>query len=540
LQILKLRIPQATIMIGRRSDFESLMGFDRLDILRFILSEEEVRRILFIGLAHDGLTQQLRAFLSLWMGDAAGLAYEPSQIVIDRIARMSARGPLGFFVKHDAIEHYGAHSKRTIRKETEASNRSASSLAAQRRAAGAQKSAATPFRALNPAIERGAPKITPAASAQAGFPAPISTDSPSPKARLNVEAMTLQQRFAETLSRVPNYLTGEVKQQFAALLEPESLAFISAGLALWAVGHFFGPSEILDAALIIFAGIGIVFVGKLAIDAVGNIFSAIKIVSAAKTESDLDEAAKDIADFVAAVGVAALIAFVTHAVSKRVAGSSEKQAPTESEAEKSGRPSMSRERTPKLRQEENPDEKPDQGGNKSENAPTKTILKAPQINQKEPGAVIITEALWDEIAEGAIVKDWKTPPMKAGWPPMGKPDYASFKGEPEPIEIKGPKTLYRVIGSKNAADGAYWSEKAPPLTEGEWRSTNAVTNNMNGDGGYVTYELGEGETIPAWSGKIRAQLSADGVHALPGGESQLFLGRGVANAGDVVPTPWNK
>lgn len=116
----------------------------------------------------------------------------------------------------------------------------------------------------------------------------------------DVSAMSLEDRFIEVLKRVPDHLPAAMRDEFLGLLTPEMLAFMAGTLALWAIGHFFGVSEVID---IVLAVVAVFFLGWAAIRAAEKIYDSIVTTLEAKTEADLDKAARLLADAIAIIGV---------------------------------------------------------------------------------------------------------------------------------------------------------------------------------------------------------------------------------------------
>ncbi len=96
----------------------------------------------------------------------------------------------------------------------------------------------------------------------------------------------------------------------------ELLDFMAAAFTLWAVGHFFGASEILDAAVLLFGALGVSLMGRSLLEGIEDLFTAIDLVRTADNDRDLDEAASEIAACVAAVGTPTLMALLIHNIAK--------------------------------------------------------------------------------------------------------------------------------------------------------------------------------------------------------------------------------
>lgn len=76
----------------------------------------------------------------------------------------------------------------------------------------------------------------------------------------NVALMRNEEKLAEAIRRSLPLLPAEARNQLLALLEPSSIAIISATLLIWAGSHFFGVGEIVDVLLL---GVGFSLLGWL-------------------------------------------------------------------------------------------------------------------------------------------------------------------------------------------------------------------------------------------------------------------------------------
>jgi len=129
---------------------------------------------------------------------------------------------------------------------------------------------------------------------------------------------TLTERFEYVLQHCGPYMGSDIRAQFTALLTPTNLGIMVGSLVVWAAGHFFGVSEIADAFLL---GFGLVFLGKAAIDAARLLKNVIEITCWASTEAELEDAAKDLAEAIAIIGVMtffALLAKVGRAIGNKL------------------------------------------------------------------------------------------------------------------------------------------------------------------------------------------------------------------------------
>jgi peptidoglycan hydrolase-like protein with peptidoglycan-binding domain len=148
------------------------------------------------------------------------------------------------------------------------------------------------------------------ASWKAKPPAPptkVVASSSTTATKKTVDQWTLTERFEYVLQHCAPYLGPDMRAQFTSLLTPVNLGIMVGSLVVWAAGHFFGVSEIADAFLL---GFGLVFLGKAAIDAARLLKNVIEITCSASTEAELEDAAKDLAEAIAIIGVMAFFALL--------------------------------------------------------------------------------------------------------------------------------------------------------------------------------------------------------------------------------------
>jgi len=144
-------------------------------------------------------------------------------------------------------------------------------------------------------------------------PTPQQSFAGPPAAPANTIPAGLEDRFIEVLKRVPNYLPGQMKAEFMALLQPVPLAMMAGTLALWAAGHFFGVSEVIDAFLL---GFGLGMLGTVVFHILSELIDVFKLTIGASGPADLDNAARKLADVIALIGVAAFVALLTKVAGK--------------------------------------------------------------------------------------------------------------------------------------------------------------------------------------------------------------------------------
>jgi hypothetical protein len=104
-------------------------------------------------------------------------------------------------------------------------------------------------------------------------------------ARLQVASMPLEERLVEVLRRTRPRLPAQMRDEFAKILEPATLAITVAVLAVWAGSHAVGVGFAVDAVLV---GVGLVLVGAAVFEAASLLKDFLKVVWSARTEADLD------------------------------------------------------------------------------------------------------------------------------------------------------------------------------------------------------------------------------------------------------------
>jgi hypothetical protein len=169
------------------------------------------------------------------------------------------------------------------------------------------------------------PVAAPLASSALGIattgPAPTPEAAPAataPPKKRGVDEWSMEERFKYVVTHTLGHLKPEFRAQFATLLTPMNIGIMVGSLVVWAAGHFFGVSEIVDAFLL---GFGLVFLGKAAIDAARLLKNVIELTCSASTEAELEDAAKDLAEAIAIIGVVAfffLLAKVARAIGNKL------------------------------------------------------------------------------------------------------------------------------------------------------------------------------------------------------------------------------
>lgn len=128
-----------------------------------------------------------------------------------------------------------------------------------------------------------------------------------------LSGLSQSQRLLEVLKRAIRMLPGETGDKLSALLSPTTLIVVAASLAVWAASHAFGVGEAVDLLML---GVGAIFIGREALDVLRHISSFASLTFGAKTEGDLDAAARHLADAIAIIGVDVVIALLLHGAGK--------------------------------------------------------------------------------------------------------------------------------------------------------------------------------------------------------------------------------
>lgn len=111
----------------------------------------------------------------------------------------------------------------------------------------------------------------------------------------DIATLGMQQKLGIVLRRAGPLLPGDVGRHLLALVAPQALAIMAGVIAVWAASHFAGVDEIADVAL--FIG-GWITIGASAISGCRKLLSFALTTHSARTEADLDRAARDLADAV--------------------------------------------------------------------------------------------------------------------------------------------------------------------------------------------------------------------------------------------------
>lgn len=112
--------------------------------------------------------------------------------------------------------------------------------------------------------------------------------------------MDLQAKLQIVLTKTANHLPVDIGNYLLTMLTPHVLATMSGVLIVWGSAHFFGVGEIADVILLC---AGWVAIGGVALNTGKLLYTfAIKTINA-KTEDELEDAARDLSEAIMLVGV---------------------------------------------------------------------------------------------------------------------------------------------------------------------------------------------------------------------------------------------
>lgn len=119
-----------------------------------------------------------------------------------------------------------------------------------------------------------------------------------------------------------------------------------------------------------------------------------------------------------------------------------------------------------------------------------------------------------------------------GYPELNDTNIKSFH-RMEPVEIKGPTRLYRVVSPSNGAMGDCWIPEdvwqrimSSPDPKAAWRKHLAVWPDWNPDSQFVVLDLPAGESLKAWRGPAASQVKDKNLKLdahLEGGWDQVIV-----------------
>ena len=123
----------------------------------------------------------------------------------------------------------------------------------------------------------------------------------------DISIWSTSDKAAAAILRSRRYLPESIARQLDAFLTPGNLALMAGTLAVWAGSHFFGVGEVVDVALLL---VGAFTIGWSITGVVRDLVAFGTGVVAARTDQDLDGAARLFASAVVTAGITAVFAIL--------------------------------------------------------------------------------------------------------------------------------------------------------------------------------------------------------------------------------------
>ena len=153
----------------------------------------------------------------------------------------------------------------------------------------------------SPKASTGFPNLSGTGPATARTPSAATPPAPAPAKEKSVDEWSLYERFEYVVLHTGSHLTGNLRSQFAALLTKTGLAYVIGALVVWGVSQFLGIGEVLDAALLLYAGFS----------AGHHLGTFILLTCTASTKKELEDAASNLAEAIEILGVIAFFALLS-------------------------------------------------------------------------------------------------------------------------------------------------------------------------------------------------------------------------------------
>ena len=123
----------------------------------------------------------------------------------------------------------------------------------------------------------------------------------------NVASWSFEEKLEGTLRRTLPKLGPEARAQLAALINRQSLEIMGGVLVAWVAFHAFGLGEIIDVCV---AVLGAASIGWSVFSGIDYLYDFAVMTYRAKSESNLDTAAEDLAKAIGILGIQAVLAVV--------------------------------------------------------------------------------------------------------------------------------------------------------------------------------------------------------------------------------------
>ena len=137
-------------------------------------------------------------------------------------------------------------------------------------------------------------------------------------ASFQVRSMSLTDRLVTAARLAIPHVPADMRGQFAAMLSPEAVATTGGILTAWALSHACGVGEAAD---LIVAGLGAIFIGWSAVDAAKDLYRYATLAASADDLSQLEAAGQCLARAVAIIGVNTLLVLLAKGAKGKPAGS---------------------------------------------------------------------------------------------------------------------------------------------------------------------------------------------------------------------------
>ncbi|MCE7959201.1 MAG: hypothetical protein DYH06_14870 [Acidobacteria bacterium ACB2] len=122
-----------------------------------------------------------------------------------------------------------------------------------------------------------------------------------------VAAWSTGEKVQASIERALPLLPADVAHEIKMMLTPSAVAIMAGVLAVWGASHLFGVGEVVDLLLLVTGG---VLLGAAALEVAENLVEFARKSTGARSEADLDAAARHFAVAVAKGGVQAVLAIL--------------------------------------------------------------------------------------------------------------------------------------------------------------------------------------------------------------------------------------
>jgi hypothetical protein len=131
-----------------------------------------------------------------------------------------------------------------------------------------------------------------------------------------VSRLSAADKIAEAMRRSLPHLPSEARHVVEGLLQPSTIALVTATILVWAGSHFFGVGEIVDVILI---GVGVIGLGFAVFEGAGALYDFATGAINARSNAQLDAAGKSFARAVTLLGIATVQAVLLRGQAGKVA-----------------------------------------------------------------------------------------------------------------------------------------------------------------------------------------------------------------------------